>query len=149
MLRKTLLVTTALVLCASLACAGQKGAMPKDSKAMAKAFRLVQVGHAVNGIPVTVTTSKGGTHPVHNVAPHLDSPIFSNYAKYANGQFVSWYGYTAANYSYSYSCSGTCYFALVGDNAFAFTPAATVTSKKVTVPLFSNYPSALYEVDIY
>jgi hypothetical protein len=151
MLRKTLLVTTALVLGASLAYAGQKGFMPKNSKAMAKAFRLVQVGHAVNGVPVIVTTSKRGTHPVHNIAPHLESVIFSNYDKdEPNAQFISWYGFTIANESscYSYSSFHSC-FNYSGNNALAFTPAATVTTRKVTVPVFSYYPSALYEVDIY
>jgi hypothetical protein len=151
MLRKTLLVTTALVLCASLSLAGQKEVLPIDSKAMAKAFRHVQVGYAVNGIPVTVTTSKRGTHPVHNVAPHLESAIFSNYSKDANAQFISWYGYTTANESSCGPSSGCYAYRLhfIGEHALAFTPAATVTTKKVTVSLFSFHPSGQFEVDIY
>jgi hypothetical protein len=145
MLRKTLLVTTALVVCAALAYAGQTDVVPKATKATAKVFRLIQVG-----IPVTATTSKRGTHPAHNVAPHLESTIFSNYSKDANAQFISWYGYTAAN---ELSCPGSCsnhsYVHFTGDNAFAFTSTATVTTKKVKVALFSYYPRAQYEVNIY
>jgi len=150
MSRKTLVVTTALVLCTSLAYADQKGVTPKSGKAMAKASRMFAVGHAVTGIPVTVGTSKRSSLPVHNSTPSLANAIFSNYANDANARFTSWYGYEAANFS---SCISESHFHsclhFAGDNAFAFTPAATVTSRKVTVPVFSFYPSALYEVDIY
>lgn len=150
MSRETLVVTTALVLCASLAYADQKGAVPKSGKAMSKTFRMFTVGHAVSGIPLAVSTSKRSSRPVHNGTPNLANAIFSNYSKDANAQFISWYGYVVANYS---SCISESHFHscvhFAGNNAFAFTPAATVTSKKVTVPVFSFYPSALYEVDIY
>src|SRR5437870_3728254 len=148
MLRKTLLATTALVLGASLAYAGQKGVMPKNSKLQAK--MLSHAAHVVNHAPVIVQTSQRGSHPAHNNPPNLAVATFTNYAKYANGQFISWYGYTAANESSCYT-SGAYYscFSFVGDNALSFTPAATVTTKKVTVPLFSFYSTADYAVNIY
>src|SRR5438067_443552 len=100
MLRKTLLVTTALVLGTSLAFAGQKGYTPKNPK-LAKLF--INAGHMVKGVPVTVLTSQRGSQPAHNNPPNLASAKFTNYSKYANAQFVSWYGYTAANESSCYS----------------------------------------------
>jgi hypothetical protein len=86
----------------------------------------------------------------NNTAPNLATAKFTNYSKYANAQFVSWYGYTAANTSSCYY-SGS-YFSCYrdkGDNALAFTSPVTAATKKVTVPLFSFYPSAQYAVNIY
>src|SRR5690348_1673876 len=136
--RTTWVVTTALVLCNSLAYADQWSVPPKSGKAMSKASRVFTVGHAAKGIPVTIGTSRRSVPPVHNSPPNLANAIFSNYAKDANAQFISWYGYEAANFS---SCISESHFHsclhFAGDNAFAFVPATTVTSKKVTVPVFS------------
>jgi hypothetical protein len=146
MLRKTLLVTTALVLGASVAYS--KGVMPKNSKLQAKL--ISHAAHVVNGAPVIVRPDHRGIQPTHNVVPHLESSKFSNYSKNANGQYVSWYGFTAANESscYSYSIYHSC-FNFVGDNALSFTSGVTAPTKKVTVPMFSYFPSAQYEVNIY
>src|SRR5215472_12736157 len=104
----------------------------------------------VKGLPDIVHTSARGSWPVHNVAPNLVSAILSNYSRDANAQFISWYGYYAENYSYCLSCS---YYIsnvhVIADNAFAFTPATSATTKKVMVPLFSFDPSGEYQVDIY
>ena len=148
MSRKTLLTTTALVLYASFACAAQKGVVPKNNPALAR-----MPGHAgpvVNRAPVAVIETRRSSRPIHNTPQNLENAIFSNYAKDANAQFISWYGLEAANYS---SCISESHFHscihFIGDNALPFTPAASGTSKNITVPVFSYYPSAEYRVDIY
>jgi len=145
MLRKTLRATTALVLCAALAHAEQQGIIPKNRAALAR-----MLSHGAHRVAAIVRPTARGSEPVHNVAPNLENAIFSNYSKDANAQYISWYGYRVANYSscYSYSIYHSCYH-FFADNAFAFTLATTVTTKKVTVPLFSSNPRAEYQVDIY
>jgi hypothetical protein len=61
------------------------------------------------------------------------------------------YGYATSNYSTSSlpRCSAYSHCHITRENAFSFTPATSVTSREVTVPLFSSNPSAQYEVNIY
>jgi len=148
MLRKTLLATTALVLCAALAHAEQKGVTPKNSAMLARMF-----SHGAHAVSAIVRPAARGSQPTHNVAPNLQNAIFSNYSEDANAQYVSWYGYRAENSSYGSICGSASATRthITTDNAFAFTPPANVTTKKVTVAVFSFYiiPSAEYRVDIY
>jgi len=150
MLRKTLLVTTALVLGASVAYAGQKHFSLTNSKAAQKLLTIGHPGSMVKGLSSGVVTSARGTKPVHNVTPHLDSAVFSNFSKSANGQYISWYGFRAeaASSCYTSSIYHSC-IQVHADNALAFTPAASVTTKKTTVAMFSYFPSATYAVNIY
>jgi hypothetical protein len=150
MLRKTLLITTALVFGASVAYAGHKNINLTNSKAVQKLLAIGHTGNMAKGVPAMVITSKRGTHPVHNVAPHFDSAIFSNFSKNANAQFISWYGYRAENASSCYTSSiyHSC-FSLQADNALAFKSGVTATTKKTSVAMFSFSPSATYAVNVY
>jgi len=150
MLRKTLLATTALVVCAPLARAASDRITPKDNPALAK--MLSHAAQMAKGVTAIVHMNARGGRPVHNIAPDLASAIFSNYSKYPNAQFISWYGgFTAFNSSTCNSSSHGFHSCLrhTVENALAFTPAATVTTSKVTVPVFSFYHSAQYQVDIH
>ena len=149
MFQKTLLATTALVLCALGAHAGQNGIIPKSHAALAK--MLSRAAHVLSGAPAIVINTGRDSRPVQNIAPNLENAIFSNYNHDANAQFISWYGYRVEN---SVTCYGGCSYNstvhVTADNAFGFTPAASVTTKKVTVAVWSLYsPSAEYQVDIY
>lgn len=150
MLRKTLLVTTALVLATSVAYAGQKGYNPSQAKGLQKNLAIGHPGQVVKGIPSTMITTHRGAAP-HNAPPHLEAAKFSNFSKYANAQYVSWYGYRAENISSCYTISShyfSCY-QVAADNALSFTAGVTATTKKAETSLFSFYSSAQYAVNIY
>jgi hypothetical protein len=151
MLRKTLLVTTALVMSASVAYANHKSVVASRTEShLAKFLSVGKVGHMVHGQPVTALTSNRGDRPIHNNTPHLEAAKFSNWGKAANAQYVSWYGYTAVAAS---SCfSGSSYFECFkeqANNALAFTSGVTASTKTAEIALFSFYPSAQYQVDLY
>ena len=139
MFRRTLLTSTALVLCASFAHAEQNGVISKNRTTLLRLLSHAAIAHP----------NARGSQPVHNVAPHLEGAIFSNYSEDANAQYISWYGYRTEASSAGSTCSYSGHFHTTADNAFAFTPTTSVTTKKVTVALFSFYPSAEYQVDIY
>jgi len=152
MLRKTLLVTTALVVGASVAYAGHQKFNLNNSKAAQKILSIGKVGSMAKGLPGMVITTKRGAHPVHNtLPPHMTSAVFTNFdGDDANAQYVSWYGYRAEASSgcWSYSIYHSC-FNVQGDNALKFTSAVTKTTKKASVAMFSFYPSAQYQVKVY
>jgi hypothetical protein len=105
MLRKTLLVTTALVLGASVSYAGIKGNDP-GAKIHPKFLSLGQPGHMVHGNPVNV--ANGNTKnlpPVHNSKVLPSGGLWSNLSKSPNALWISWYGFTAENSAYSYYAS--------------------------------------------
>jgi hypothetical protein len=152
MLRKTLLVTTALVAGASVAYAGHHNFNLNNSRAAQKILAIGHVGSMAKGLPAMVVTTKRGSQPVHNtLPPHMTLPVFSNFdGDDANAQYVSWYGYRAEASSgcWSYSVYHSC-FQVNADNALAFTSPVTKTTKKTSVAMFSFYPSAQYAVNVY
>jgi len=150
-MKSGLLITTALVLCVSTAFA-----VPNAEKARERVLqRLTKGGIPVvvrHGFPVTVImTRKPGEAPRTHAPWHFARGVTYNTLDKddKNAQFVSWYGYRAEKSSgcWSYSVYHSC-FSISAANAIPITGLG-YKATKISVPLFTFYPSAEYNVGIY
>jgi len=116
MVRKTLLATTALVLGASLAFAAQH-----NDKAFSKLPARFQPANQHASLVINKSANHGVVH--NNKSHWTPGSVFSNFSKDANAEFVSWYGYTALNSSYSYYSTSTYHYKVTdkSNNATPFT----------------------------
>jgi hypothetical protein len=151
MLGKTLLATTALVLCAVTAHAGEKAKQLRD-RITARLMKLGEPVHVVHGIPVTVMIP--GTHgrPNYNYVPLSErGDVFDNFSRDKNAEFVSWYGFVAVRETscYSYSQNRHICITEIGTNAIPITGTGKPV-KRIGVPLTSlTGPSTEFNVGIY
>jgi hypothetical protein len=140
MFRKSLLVTTALVLGTSVASAATH---------KAPAFHPAFLNHGVPGHfvghsfgPVALGTGKTDTKAtLHNVL-HTPKSGATNFSKSPNGQWISWYGYTAENISSCYTSSYYGYHYCIQDNANNAAPVTLAKKVKagatISIPLFQE-----------
>jgi hypothetical protein len=151
MLTKTLLITTALVLCVSTAIA-----VPNAEKARARiSQRLMKFGTPVivrHGFPVTVVrTGRPGHLPKPHAPYHFARGVTYDTLDEddKNAQFVSWYGYRVEKASSCFTSSTyhSC-FTASATNAIPITGLG-YRAGKVSVPLSSFTPSAEYNVGLY
>jgi hypothetical protein len=150
MLQKTLLTTSALVLCVSIAFAGQKTNQSGDRISLPdrNPGLPVRMDHR---IPAVVAIGHTGAGPVRiNISDWVPGATFNNFSKDKNAEFLSWYAFATVNYSNGYS--GDCSYygsSMTASNAIPITGrGATVT--KIKVPLVSLSGSQTkFNVGIY
>lgn len=144
MLQK-LLLSTALVFCASTAFAGQTTSQTRDRISVLQEKFGLPVAH--HHILAAMPVGKAGGLSGLKVLPDVANAIFNNFSKDANARFVSWYGFVTKGL-FSGDCSCTC-SAFTASNAIPITgTGATVT--KIKVPLTSlTGPSTEFNVGIY
>lgn len=146
MLRRTLGATTALVLCASLAYAGEKASQANGL------LGLMQRKHGLpmradGRIVAAMAVGRAGGPISRNVLPDVANATFNNFSRYANAQFISWYGFVTEGL-FNGDCSCIC-SAFTASNAIPITgTGATVTKIKVPITSLTG-PSTEFNVGIY
>ena len=149
---KTLLMTTALVLCVSTAFAAQKIDRPKD-KFLSRFMKLGVPEHIVQGFPVTVMIPRRGTLPVPgNSFAKYRNAIFDNIRwRDKNAEWISWYGFNAINLSECEYVSSNYHYCDSEDgfNAFPFYGTGK-KAKKIGVAIFggSEYNIGIYSATV-
>jgi hypothetical protein len=145
MFRKTLLATTALVLGASVAFAAHINSV---SKINPKFVNLIAGGHVVKGMHVNMSIGANNHRGVNhgNKSHWTPGATYSNFSKDANAEFISWFGFTAANSSFSsfFSSNDHFKFTETADNAVGFTGAGKKV-KGMTFAGFAFSPSAEFK----
>jgi hypothetical protein len=140
MFKKLFLATTALVLAASVALAARERGTPNSR---------VRPGYLPAPVSASLLVGKTNNHGmVRNNTPHdASGVIFSNFSKDKNAEFISWYGFTAINSTYSYYYSQSYHYKIttVGFNAIPLTGTGKAP-KSMTIPIVSDDPSA-YEFE--
>ena len=150
MLKKALLASTALVLCVSIALAGQK----TSQRGHSISFPDRQPGNPVgrdHRVSATVMTGKAGPGPVrNNVSHYVPHATFNNFSKDRNAEFISWYGFSAISEHSRIGFSGVSYY--ISEVASNAVPIIGTGKKvmKIVVPIFSETgPKTEYNVGIY
>jgi hypothetical protein len=161
--RRTILATTALVLCVGTAYAGRETGRPSD-RIVPRWMNLGVPLHVVNGFPVMVMRGEPDVAPVFkNGPPRYRHAIFDNIDwESKNEKWLKYYGFTIlsstsgeyVSHSYHYKFSET------GNNAFPFygtgkiakeigvalaseTDASTGSSIEVNIGIYSATASSL------
>ncbi|HEX4079862.1 MAG TPA: hypothetical protein VHX61_13425 [Rhizomicrobium sp.] len=89
MLQKTLLATTALVLCVSVSFAGPTASRSGDGVSLSHRKPGLPMRPAVR-VPATVMIGHTGARPVRNTVSHwLPNATFNNFSKEKNAEFLS------------------------------------------------------------
>jgi len=150
MVRKTLLATTALVLGTSVAFAMHVNApIHKAPSTMGPKFGIP--GHVVHGIPVNLGIGNTKNLPPvrNNKLPSMTTALYSNFSKSANALFISWYGFTFANSSFSsyYSANDFFKYRFVGNNAVGFSTSGG-SAKSMSFGGFTYYSTAEIQGEI-
>jgi hypothetical protein len=147
MLQKTLLATTALVLCvSSMAFTGEISG-PAGDKVSLRNGKLeipTLLGHR---LPAIVRPGKVGLPVPNNVSHWVAGATFNNFSKDKNAEFVSWYGFPILHTVSS--CGSSCQISDFGTWAVPIVGAGKEV-KRITVPLFSETGSTTeYNAGIY
>ena len=150
MVRKTLLATTALVLGTTVAFAMHVNA-PIHKAPPLRAPNYGNPGHVVHGVPVNLAIGNTKNLPPvrNNKLPSMTSALFSNFSKYANALFLSWYGFTFENSAFSsyYSSHDWFRFKAVANNAIPFSTSGG-SAKSMSFGGFTYYSTAEIQGEI-
>jgi hypothetical protein len=147
---KTLLTTTALVLCVSTAFAGQKVSQPSDRIPLWN-NRLGLPLHLDHGIPrqFMIERTYGEAGGKDGVPFDARGATFSNLSDEANARFLTTYGYTLIDTQSCYYHSQSSHYCAseIANNAIPFTGAGKKVAE-ISVPVF--FPSGSeFSVGIY
>ena len=151
MLQKTLFATTALVLCVSLSFAGPKDSQDDNRNLLRNQKPGIPIRLA-RPLPVIAVKSKPGAAPVRNNISHwVPGATFNNFSKDKNAEYLSWYGFRVADYSYPSSSGCNLQgFSGTASNAIPITgTGAKVTKIKLPLFSFTDRGQAVFNVGIY
>jgi hypothetical protein len=133
--KRTILATTALVLCVAAAYAARETGRPSD-RIVPRSLNHGASGIVVHGVPLTVLTGTKFRAPARVDDPLYQPRVtFSNLSKDKNAEYISWYGFTAIDSEYSYFENSDYHYKVseTGFNAASFTGAGRKV-KKIGAP---------------